>query len=112
VHLIFELSMPNVGSWNGKWTGESNYYARVVNFSELYGKSKKAKEKADSILAKGYFRYNFGDGWAAGIHVRKADGREAVKARKNSKGFCGYDWMVDSIMGCGEILSTRDREAL
>ena len=91
--LCFELSMPNVGSWNGKWTGEKNYYAKVINF----GHTKKGIEKAREILSKKYFNYNFGDGWSAGIYIREMNGKEAAKARRKSNGFCGYDWMVESI---------------
>lgn len=39
------------------------------------------------------------------IHV---DSREAARMRKESKGFCGYNWMVDSIISYGEILSIDD----
>ena len=91
--LCFELSMPNVGSWNGKWGGASDYYAKIVNF----GRTKKAEERAQRILDKGYFRYNFGDGWAAGIKVKQVTPSEASTLRRQSKGFCGYDWMIESI---------------
>ena len=30
--ICFTLSMPQVGSWNGKWTGAKNFYAEVINF--------------------------------------------------------------------------------
>ena len=30
--LSFELSMPNIGSWNGKWTGSERVYAIIKNF--------------------------------------------------------------------------------
>ena len=98
--LCFELSMPNVGSWNNRWSGEKNYYAKVVNF----GRTKKATEKASTILKEGYYRYNFGDGWTAGINVKKVDAKEAAKIRRKSSGFCGYDWMVRSIKDYNKIL--------
>lgn len=97
--LSFTLSMPNIGSWNGKWSGSNNLYARVVNF----GSGKKAEEKAKEILDKGYYHYNFGDGWSAGITVRKVDAKEANKIRRASQGFCGYDWMIRSIQDKGLI---------
>lgn len=99
--LSFQLSMPNNNSWNGKWTGDDVFYAKVINF----GRSKKADKNAESILNKGYFHYNFGDGWAAGIDVKEVDSGEARSIRKKTKGFCGYDWMVDSIRLYGEIRS-------
>ena len=30
--VCFELSMPGVGSWDGKWSGSGDYYARVRSF--------------------------------------------------------------------------------
>ena len=58
----------------------------------------KRTEKAKAILAKGYFSYNFGDGWRAAIEVTKVEAKEASKLRRQSAGFCGYDWMVESII--------------
>ena len=101
--LCFELSMPNVGSWNGKWSGEDRFYARVVNF----GRSKTANEKAKAILNRGYYHYNFGDGWSAGIRVSQVDAKEAAQIRKKSAGFCGYDWMIQSIKDNNKIQVTE-----
>lgn len=97
--LSFELTMPHAGSWNGKWSGAGNLYARVINF----GASKKAAEKANSILSRKAYFYNFGDGWTARVVVRKVDSKEAARIRKLSKGFCGYDWMIHSIRDKGHI---------
>jgi len=97
--LCFELSMPNRGSWNGKWSGNGNYYAITKNM----GRSKKKVKKAEAILKKGCYRYNFGDGWVAGVSVKQADAKEAAKIRRKSKGFSGYDWMVGSIISRGRI---------
>ena len=91
--LCFKLSMPNVASWNGKWSGEGRLYAKVINF----GRTKTATAKAKAILDKRYFSYNFGDGWSAGITVKEVDTKEASKIRRKSKGFYGYDWMIESI---------------
>ena len=96
--LSFTLSMPNIGSWNGKWTGANNLYARTNKFN-----GNGMLEKANAILNKGYFHYNFGDGWSAGVRVEKVDSKTAAKIRKASKGFCGYDWMIDSIINNLEI---------
>lgn len=98
--LLFTLSMPNVGSWNGKWTGEGKPYIIVDCLL------KRDADKAKAILDKGYFHYSFGDGWAAGITVKEImDRKEAAKLRKKSAGFFGYNWMVDSIMKNGKILT-------
>ncbi len=90
--------MPNVGSWNGKWSGRENLYAIVVPFTTL-----KAKAKAAELLAKRSFYYNFGDGWGASIGVTEITNDEARRVRRLSKGFCGYNWMVDSILRDGAI---------
>ena len=91
--LSFELSMPGIGSWNGKWTGEGKPYIIVDCLL------KRDIEKAKAILDKGYFRYAFGDGWSAGVTVKEIpDRKTAAKLRKKTAGFCGYDWMVKSIM--------------
>jgi hypothetical protein len=97
--LVFKLSMPNRNSWNGGWSGEDREYNIVKNF----GRSKKAKDKAEKLLEKESFYYNFGDGWGASVSVRQVDAAGARKARKLSDGFCGYDWMVSSIVSHGEI---------
>ena len=91
--LSFELGMPNNNSWNGRWSGENDFYARVINF----GRGKSAEDKAREIRDKGYFYYSFGDGWGASVSVKEVDAKEAAKIRRKSNGFCGYDWMITSI---------------
>ena len=98
--LKFTLSMPNNNSWDGKWSGENEFYARAINF----GQSKKANEKARKILDDGYYYYNFGDGWGAGISVEEINSKQAAQVRRKSSGFCGYDWMIDSIKEFGKII--------
>lgn len=93
--LSFKLSMPNNNSWNGKWSGEGRPYVKV--------RSIRARGVAGPILQKGYYHYSFGDGWSAGIHVEEVTASQARKLRKESVGFCGYDWMIDSIFTHGEI---------
>lgn len=96
--LTFELSMPSVNSWSGRWSGEGKCYAIVRTFT-----SKKAIAKAEEIAKVGYYHYSFGDGWAAGVSVKQVDAAEARRLRKASRGFCGYDWMVESILNKGKI---------
>lgn len=97
--LQFTLSMPNKGSWNGRWTGEDRLYAKVISF-----RSKEKLQTAKEILGIGNFYYNFGDGWSAKINVQPITTKEAVKVRRNTKGFCGYDWMIDSIINNRKIM--------
>lgn len=92
--IIFELSMPNIGSWDRKWSGESRVYIiakpnRVVP-EEIIGNS---------------FYYDFGDGWGASISVSKMSNLDAKKIMNRSEGFEGYDWMVDSIIENRRIIS-------
>jgi len=95
-YAIFTLSMPNNNSWNGKWSGSEQKYvvARTLVEGDL------SKIKDDSC-----YRYSFGDGWCAGISVQVVDGaKEKNKLIKGSTGFCGYDWMVNSIMKHNKII--------
>lgn len=103
--LEFKLSMPKIGSWNGKWTGEEKYYAKVINFTKKYGKGKEAIEKLETV--KGSFCYNFGDGWSACVDVKEIDSKEASKIRRKSNGFCGYEWMIESILTYGKIICPK-----
>ena len=89
---VFVLSMPNVGSWNGQWSGQGNLYCVV--------KPMTAKHKE---LHNNSYYYNFGDGWGASIKVLKVESKEASKMKKASRGFCGYDWMISSILTHGDI---------
>jgi hypothetical protein len=103
--LAFTLSMPGVGSWNGRWSGEERVYVKLVPVRA----GLKARAHADLLLKEGHWRYDFGDGWAAGVSVREVDGPEARQLRCRSAGFCGYDWMVDEIMEHGRILRLDER---
>lgn len=92
--VSFKLTMPNNNAWNGKWTGEGVDYYII----------RKLKKDEQAFLAKSHtFYYNFGDGWGAMVTVEEITAQEAQKRRKNSKGFCGYDWMVESIIKNGKI---------
>lgn len=100
MNIQFTLSMPNVGSWNGQWSGRENIYAVVRSFTGRLGMA-----KAKAMLSKGSFYYNFGDGWGASIRVSEITGPEVRRIRKASKGFCGYEWMINSICDSGAIYS-------
>jgi hypothetical protein len=94
--VSFELTMPNVGSWNGKWTGEGEKYYIIQKCSS---------EFIENLKNKHNWYYNFGDGWGANVRAEIIESKEAAVRRKMSAGFSGYDWMVDSIIVCGEIKS-------
>jgi hypothetical protein len=105
--IAFHLSMPGVGSWNGRWSGEGNVYVKVVSF----GRGAKAQDREAAVVAASPFYYAFGDGWAASIEVEVVDSTEARKLRRKSAGFCGYGWMVDEIIEHGRILTLAERAA-
>jgi hypothetical protein len=97
--ICFELSMPNNNAWNGRWSGEGRCHARIKNL----GRTKKAEAKAANLIAGSSYYYSFGDGWGASVSVREVTASEAAKIRRKSAGFCGYEWMIESILYYGEI---------
>ena len=97
--LSFELTMPNVGSWNGKWTGAEQPYFRFRNLSKKEGEKLMQDKKSLN------FYYNFGDGWGANIDVKVIDSSTKRKLGKITKGFCGYEWMIDSILKHDKIIA-------
>jgi len=105
MQLAFILTMPNRGSWNGGWSGEDRIYCILKSFT-----SKKDMEKADRLILKKNFHYSWSDGWGANVEVKLVDRAEAMRLRRRSQGFCGYDWMVKSILQYGTILADHEVE--
>jgi len=117
--------MPNVSSWNGKWSGEGKPYfiiktvtnekfrqiMRDAETHSIYEGFFERKKVGEIPLRKSYY-YNFRDGWGASITVEHINSKEASKRRKISNGFCGYDWMVESILMYDEILNSIQRKEL
>ena len=99
--VIFELTMPGCGSWNGRWSGEGKTYVR----------SKKNNQVPNEVIGKS-FRYRWDDGWCVCITVRKVESRVERKIMRRSSGFCGYNWMIDSIIKYGKILTKEEQEAV
>ena len=98
MRVEFKLSMPSNNAWNGLWSGERDNYLKYVSVNQ--------KEMAVMGLSKSW-RYDFGDGWVARVDARVMDKSER---KAKSAGFCGYDWMVDSILKYGEILNKIQRK--
>lgn len=102
-HIAYILTMPNVGSWNGKFTGQGNLNCIVKSY-----------KKDDPILNKvlsmkqGY-HYDFGDGWSVNIKSKEILGNQKAKYKKESKGFYGYEWMVREIEQYGRIKTLDER---
>jgi len=101
-HVCFELTMPNRGSWNGRWGGEDRKHYIIKSFSE------KAFEKLQANLI-GLWFYRWDDGWCAGIEGTEISGTESGRRKRMKTGFCGYDWMVNSIITYGNIMTDRER---
>jgi len=108
--VSFELTMPNVGSWNGKWSGADRKYYVVKRISDRYLNK---KEWFKELLAKGRdsWHYSWNDGWGANVLAELIDSTESRKRKKISAGFAGYDWMIDSILFYGEISTQKERLA-
>lgn len=88
--IEFRLSMPGVGSWNGRWSGDGRKYVivRTVRRADL--------PKLGDLPRS--WRYSWDDGWAASVSARVMTKGER---KPKSDGFCGYDWMVNNIIRWG-----------
>jgi len=86
--VVFELTMPHSGSWNGKWSGaDRRYICTRCN-----------RDVPKECLGKDY-EYRWDDGWVACVSVSdKLKSTEAHKLEKLSSGFYGYDWMITEII--------------
>jgi hypothetical protein len=71
--------------------------------------SKSTRAKFEKLIGNHY--YNFGDGWGANVEVKEVTGDEKRKLVKQSAGFCGYDWMIDSLRWYGKIMNDNQRRA-
>jgi len=101
--IEFRLSMPNRGSWDGKWSGESRNYTIVRRISDTWAK----KLFSDKTIAS--WSHHWSDGWSARISARIVPVGERLK---KSDGFCGYDWMVLNILAYGNTENLKSREEI
>lgn len=97
--LSFEITMPNVGSWNGKWTEAKNAHFAFRNYP------KKEAERLMQGKEHRNFYYNFGDGWGANVKMKPILSSEMKKIERVNSGFMGYDWMIDSIVKNDNIIA-------
>ena len=68
--IAFELSMPNVGSWNKKWSQEGKCFVRCYN-----------QRKVPKEYWNNSFYYRWDDGWTACVTTRKITSAEAKKLK-------------------------------
>lgn len=73
----------------------------------IFARSKKECQVPKEVVGKEFF-HSWDDGWTACVSVEKMDCREAARIMKKSKGFCGYDWMIESIIKYGKIRYKKD----
>lgn len=95
--LAFELSMPHTASWNGRRSGQD--YVHVITKTDR----DIGKKRIQELDGKKFF-YHWDDGWTACVDCRIVDRKEAARLRSKNRGFCGYDWMVRSILREGKIV--------
>lgn len=102
--IVFSLSFPTNGAWNGKFTGEGNLYAKTKDIRN--------KDEVSSLIKGSPYSYRWDDGWTVLIEVYEMNGKEVTKIRRKSKGFMGYDWMIKSILEHRKILTDKEIEKL
>ena len=95
--IVFELTMPHAGSWNGKWSQEGR----------LFVLTKPERAVPKDLWGRSFF-YRWDDGWEACVSLTRMPANEARKLEKKSDGFCRYGWMVDSIIKNGKIAYEKD----
>ena len=93
----FKLAMPGRNTWNGKWSGDDRNHTLLRTLDPMTAVS----------LDGGYWSYAWSDGWCARITARIV----LEEPTEKSSGFCGYDWMVDSILRYGKIYADHERPA-
>ena len=97
--IVFRLTMPHVNSWNGRWSQEDELHIRTMDERQV------PKEVWDKD-----FYHHWDDGWTACVSVERMSASEARKLERKSKGFCGYDWMIRTIVKDGYIHYERKEE--
>lgn len=99
----FKLTMPGRNTWNGKWTGDEKNYTLVRTISD-----EECVPLFPGLNPVRSWSYSWSDGWRASITARIVQKGERLK---KSDGFCGYEWMVASIMQHGRIYANHERPA-
>ena len=85
--IEFRLTMPGVGSWNGKWSGEDKDYLIYRTLGDA---------TTDSFMlgrSESSFRHNFGDGWAARVTARVMNDGERKRSPPDFVATSGW-WRI------------------
>jgi hypothetical protein len=94
--LAFTLTMPGRASWDGRWSGDGQKFVRVRTI--------RGRRQIQALSLLGFHHYHWcDDGWTACIEVTQVTTLQACTLRKQSVGFYGYDWMIDSLLNRGVI---------
>lgn len=101
IYVCFELTMPNRGSWNNKWSQENDRHYIIKDFCKTY-----FDEHKNNLV--GSWWYTWSDGWSACVTGEVIDGKESAKRKRMKTKFCGYDWMVNSIIYYGKIMTDTE----
>lgn len=103
-YLAAFLSMPGANSWNNRWSGADRPYVSLFRAPE-----RNKQFLAERLSLIGYYNYDFGDGWRAGVTVKEVTELEYKQLKKTTAGFSGYDWMVDSIIKYKRIVNDTEK---
>jgi len=101
VRVKFTLTMPQISTWNGHWSGEGKDYFMI--------RSMRDTDVEDLLKETHSWGYAWKDGWSARITASVVP--KGARSSK-SNGFCGYEWMVNSILERGEILANHEIKEL
>lgn len=110
--IVFILTMHSRNSWNGRcsgWNGRCSGDDNTHCIVKMFRNSKANDARIEKWLTDRFYYYSFGDGWGAQVDIKRVDAAEARHYRKlaQKNGFCGYDWMVDSIIAYDDILNSE-----
>ena len=98
----FRLTMPKVGSWDGRWSGDNCNFVKYMNVPKATLKEMGGMDEREHT--EEHWTHDFGDGWRAKVTARIMNKGEK---RVRSDGFAGYDWMVTSIILYNAILKGK-----
>jgi hypothetical protein len=95
VTLIFSIYM------GGKPSMTDQEHTRIRRVSSET--ADRVAPTATNGAGKGFYTHHWSDGWTACINVKRSESaKETRKASSKSKGFYGYDWMIDNILQYGQ----------